>query len=68
MHKISLKPRHSIIMAVAVLSLMMAGCKGRKASDMVPSGDTVEVVIGDPVDINENPDTIQINDTISYEV
>lgn len=55
-------------MAVAVLSLISTGCKGRRASDMVPSGDTVEVVIGNPADVNENPDTIQINDTISHEI
>lgn len=57
-----------MIMAVAVLSLIFTGCKGRRASDMVPSGDTVEVVIGNPADVNENPDTIQINDTISHEI
>lgn len=62
-----IKPRTAILMAVAVLSLSLVSCKGRRASDMVPSGDTVEVVV--PASETENtPDLTQHNDSIQHEI
>lgn len=43
----------TIICAAAILTMAAAcvGCKGRRASDeVIPNGDTVEVVVNIPVD------------------
>lgn len=50
--KTSGKIVRSIICAAAVFTTaaVCVGCKGRTASNMVPTGDTVEVVINVPTD------------------
>lgn len=67
-HIISNKPRTAIFLAVAVLSVSLCACKGRRASDMVPNGDTVEVVI-EPASVQgSDADTINSNYTINNEI
>ncbi len=68
MNNISIKPRTAIFMAVAVLSLSLVSCKGRRASDMVPSGDTVEVVVVPASETGNTPDLTQHNDSIQHEI
>lgn len=68
MQSITIKPRTAIIMAVAVLSLSLCACKGRRASDMTPGGDTIEVVINNATSSYESADSIEFNDTIQHEI
>lgn len=35
-------------MSLFLITVMLTGCKGRTADNMVPTGDTVEVVINTP--------------------
>lgn len=42
-------PRPAALLTVAALWLMSASCKGRTAENMEPTGDTVEVTIGNCV-------------------
>lgn len=46
----------ALMVATIVVSLLCASCEGRKMSNMTPTGETVEVVIGD--------DTISDTDSI----
>lgn len=58
----SAKPHIAVaLMAVAVLLLSLSACKGRRATDMTPSEDTVEVVINEPVET----DSIVATDSLS---
>ena len=68
MQNILIKPRTVIIMTVAVLSLSLCSCKGRRASDMTPNGDTVEVVVNNASTIEESADSTVFNDTIQHEI
>ena len=49
------------IMAGAAMMLLFGSCKGRTASNMVPTGETVEVVISEPA----TADSEASNDTIA---
>ncbi len=42
---------------VALLLLSLGACKGRTTDNMVPTGDTVEVVIAQPV---QAPDSVEM--------
>ena len=46
--------------ATIVVSLLFASCEGRKMSNMTPTGETVEVVIGDnaAVDTDSIPNVL----------
>lgn len=56
--------------AGAAMVLLLAACQGRTADNMVPKGETVEVVVAPPVaanadasdDISNNNDSIQNED------
>lgn len=63
-----IKPRTAIFMAVAVLSLSLVSCKGRRASDMVPSGDTIEVVVAPASETGNIQNPTQLNDSIQHEI
>lgn len=42
----------AVLLAIAVISVGLVSCAGRRASDMVPEGDTVEVM-ADPAETVE---------------
>lgn len=49
------------VVATIVISIALSSCEGRKMSNMVPTGDTVEVVINTPDSTATNtltPDSI----------
>lgn len=50
------------VATIVVSATLLAGCKGRKMSNMEPTGETVEVVISNPNDSAplERPDTTEV--------
>ncbi len=68
MKKSFFKPRPAIILAAAVLSLSLCACKGRRATDMVPNGDTVEVVIESASCQESSQDATELKDSINNEI
>ena len=67
-NKLSHKPQAAILLVAAVLSLSFSACKGRTADNMVPSGDTVEVVISQPSVDDNGMDSIEHNDSLQNEI
>lgn len=67
-NKFSQKTQAAILLTATVLSLSFSGCKGRTADNMVPSGDTVEVVISQPSVDDAGMDSITHNDSIKNEI
>ena len=54
--------------AGAAMVLLLASCQGRTTENMVPKGDTVEVVVAPPTDKAEASDSITSNnDSIQNE-
>ncbi|MBD5310150.1 MAG: hypothetical protein HDS10_07020 [Bacteroides sp.] len=51
-----------LLMAISLLgAIALCSCAGRTSKDMVPNGDTVEVVIASQTDSIVNIDTDSIN-------
>ncbi len=55
--------------AVAAIALMATGCKGRTTDNVVPSGDTIEVTIGEvaeevPDSMNHDAEAVTLPDAI----
>ena len=47
--------------AGAAMMILLASCQGRTAENMVPKGETVEVVVATPSDKTEASDSISNN-------
>lgn len=63
-----IRPQTAIIMVAAASTLSLCACKGRHANDMVPAGDTVEVVIDPSAGTDECQDSTNINDSTKNEI
>lgn len=64
----NIKPLAVIFMTAAALSFSLCACKGRTASNMTPTGDTVEVVVKPAEAPAADTDSIFSNDSIRHEI
>lgn len=59
-------PRVAVMVSAAMM-LMLVSCQGRTVDNMVPKGETVEVVINEPVDTDASDNISNQTDSLQNE-